>query len=484
MEELSIDLLLDAVARYQKEGLDSIKKAYLLAEKLHDGQKRQSGEPYIIHPLSVAFILSQMHADTDTICAALLHDTIEDSSITKEEIALLFNPQVAKLVDGVTKISKLNFSSKEEQNLANTRKIILSLTEDVRIIIIKLADRLHNMRTLQYKSRFKQQENALETLELFAPLAYYLGAYTIKNELEDLSLRYLEPKLYDNYQKKRQKLEKDAKNILLTTKDHIQEKLEEHKINNHIQIRIKNIFGLYKKLDAGYSLNTIHDLFALKVITEKVEDCYLSLGLIHSIYPPINERFKDYICNPKTNYYQSLHTTIYGENNRLVQIQIRTQDMDKIANYGIMTYFDLYQGQTREIMQEKLKRYQFYHSLLEIDEVLGDNQDFVKQVKRELFTEKVHTFTPDGDIIELPKGSSIIDFAYSLSEDIGNTMIGACVNGSMVPIEEYTLKTKDRVHIITDELAYGPKEKWYHLAKTTRAKKLIKSFQEKEHLNR
>ena len=479
MSTITIDDLLNMIKQYNYEELAVVKKAYEYAKDLHQGQKRQSGEDYITHPLNVAYILAEMKADKDTICAALLHDVLEDTKTTKEEIAENFNVTIANLVDGVTKISKMNFSSKEAQNYANTRKIITGITEDVRIIIIKLADRLHNMRTLDFKVEFKQKENSLETMEIFVPLAYYIGAYRIKSELEDLSLRYLKPDMYKRIEEQQAKIKLDTSGCLEEMLTKIKDVLSSHNIPNEIKVRIKNIYGIYKRLNDGHRLADIHDLLSLKIMVDNISNCYLTLGMIHKEYPPINNKFKDYICNPKTNMYQSLHTTVFGPEDRLVQTQIRTFDMDKVASFGLTTYWDINKGQAREAMQQDLKeKYQFFKSLTEINAMFGDNQDFINQVKNELFTDKVYVYTTKGDIIELPKGSTPIDFAYKIHSDVGNTMVAAVVNDEYVPLE-YKLKNKDRVKIITDELSYGPRDEWEKIAKTTRAKRKIREFNKK-----
>ncbi len=473
---MTIDDLLQVIKTYNPDEVDIIKKAYAYADDLHKGQYRQSGEPYITHPLNVAMILADMHADRDTICAGLLHDTIEDTDTTKEDIAEVFGKNVANLVDGVTKLAKMNFSSKEEQNLANTRKIITGITSDVRIIIIKLADRLHNMRTLEYKNTFKQKENALETMEIFVPLAYYIGAYRIKSELEDLSLRYLKPDMYRKIGEKKLKLEIDSKECLEEMLTKIKRLLDDRNIPSEIKIRTKNIYGIYKQLTKGNKLSDIHDLLALKIMVDEVENCYRTLYLVHSLYNPINDKFKDYICNPKTNMYSSLHTTVFASDGRLVQTQIRTFDMDKIASFGLTSYWDINRGEARNVMQADLKnKYQFFQSLAEINTMFGDNQEFVSQVKNELFSDNIYVYTTKGDIIELPKGSTPIDFAYKIHTDIGNTMVVAIVNDEYVPIN-YELKNKDRIRIITDELSFGPRADWLEIAKTTNAKKKIKEF--------
>ena len=476
MENDILQDLIDKLNEYNSEEVEVIKKAYEYAKKLHDGQYRQSGEPYINHPLNVAYILADMHADRDTICAGLLHDVLEDTEITKEDIAHDFNQNIANLVDGVTKLSKMNFSSKQDQNLANTRKIITGITEDVRIIIIKLADRLHNMRTLQFKSEFKQKENALETMEIFVPLAYYIGAYRIKSELEDLSLQYLKPDMYKKIEERKLKIEEDSNSCLQEMLLKIQAMLNDKNIPNEIKVRTKNIYGIYKRLSEGQKLADIHDLLALKIMVDEVANCYFVLGMIHEEYHPINNKFKDYICNPKTNMYQSLHTTVFGPDDRLVQTQIRTFEMDKVASFGLTAYWDVEKGNARDVMQEDLKsKFQFFKSLTEINSMFGDNQQFVNQVKCELFSDKVYVYTTRGDIIELPKGATPIDFAYKIHTDIGNTMVGVFVNDEYVPID-YILQNKDRVRIITDILSYGPREDWLDKVVTTQAKQQIKQF--------
>lgn len=476
---MSIDILLAKVKEYNENEIEKVKKAYEFAERLHKGQTRQSGEPYIVHPLNVAYILAEIHADADTLCAGLLHDTLEDTDTTKEEIANLFNPEVAKLVDGATKIRRMNFSSKSAQNYANTRKIITSLTEDVRIIIIKLADRLHNMRTLQFKSEFKQKENALETMEIFVPLAYQIGAYRIKQELEDLSFRYLKPDIYDHISAKRTIIERESEQCVKDMLEKIHAVLCDKQIPNEIKVRTKNIYGIYKKISRGDKISEIHDLLSLKILVDEIDDCYLALRPIHAMYHPVNRKFKDYIANPKTNMYQSLHTTVFGLDDRLVQLQLRTHDMDKVASFGLATYWDINKGRAREVMQEELKsKFQFYQSLLEINEVFRDNQAFIYQAKNEIFADKVYVYTPKGDVMELPKGATAIDFAYKIHTDVGNTMVGAIVNDRYVPVN-YVLQNNDRVKIVTDELSYGARDSWEDMAKTTYAKRKIREFKTK-----
>ncbi len=479
MEKITIDSLLQNLEGRSLTELEKIRKAYNYADNLHYGQLRQSGEAYITHPLTVAYILSELGADTDTICAGLLHDTLEDTETTKEEIAELFNKDVANLVDGVTKISKLNFSSKQEQNMANARKIITSITNDVRIIIIKLADRLHNMRTLEYKSEYKQKENSIETMEIFVPIAYHIGTYRIKSELEDLSLRYLKPDMYKQIEDKKIKVEEDSKTCLKEMYEQIKDILTRKDIPNEIKVRTKNIYGIYKRLNDGHKLSDIHDLLSLKIMVDDIPNCYQTLGMIHNIYHPINNKFKDYICNPKTNMYKSLHTTVFGPEERLVQTQIRTFDMDKVDSFGLTAYWNISKGNARDIMQKELKeKYQFFRSLLEINKAFGDNSEFIEQVKNELLSDKIYVYTSKGDIIELPKGSTPIDFAYKIHTELGNTMVAAIVNDEYVPID-CTLKNQDRVRIIKDDLSFGPRKDWEDKVVTTKAKRKIKEFNKK-----
>ena len=476
MNNLTVNDLLSKVAEYNIEGLEMIKKAYYYAEELHKGQKRQSGEDYITHPLNVAYTLAEMYADTDTLCAALLHDTLEDTEITKEQIAIDFNDDVANLVDGVTKISRMNFATKQDQNLANTRKIITSITNDVRIIIIKLADRLHNMRTLQFKSELKQKENAKETLLLYVPLADRLGMHIIKSELEDLSLKYYNSDAYQRVRDIRMKIDEDTKQCREEMLQTINKVLTNANIPHELKIRTKNIYGIYKRLEQGQKLSDIHDLLALKILVDKVANCYPTLGIVHDKYFPINNRFKDYIANPKTNMYSSLHTTVFGEDDRLVQIQIRTFEKEKIALYGLTAFWDINKGNARNIMQEDLKnKYQFFESLVEIDQNCTDNQEFVKRIQQELLSQRVYVYTNKGEIMELPLGSTAIDLAYKIHTDIGNKMVAAIVNDNPVDCD-YILHNKDRVRIITDTLSLGPNIEWLDKVKTTKAKRQIKAY--------
>ena len=476
VKSASIEDLMRNLDYLREKDLEKVSNAFLCASNLHKGQKRQSGENYVSHPLTVAFILSEMKADSDTICAALLHDTIEDTNMTKEKLEVLFNKDVATLVDGVTKISKMNFSTREEQVATNTRKIITSLDEDVRIVIIKLADRLHNMNTLDFKSEFKQKENALETMEIFIPLAYYLGAYKLKGELEDLSFKYLKPELYSEIQSIMERTTPELEAITDEMLKEIGEILEKHEISFELKARVKNVYEIYKNISKGKKLMDIHDLLAIKIIVDDIKDCYLALGAVHSKFTPINGKFKDYISMPKTNMYSSLHTTIFGPYDRLVQTQIRTRKMNLVDTYGLTAYWDINKDNAKTTMQEDLKdKFQFFKSLTEINALTSDNQEFVSQVKLELFNNVIYVYTPKGDIIELPYGSTPIDFAYKINTNIGNTMVGAMINDNPVAVD-YILQNKDRVKILTDPLSFGPREEWQDKAHTTRAKRLIREL--------
>ena len=477
MENVTILDLIKSVGSYNNnlDDINKIMKAYHLASELHKKQFRESGEPYIIHPLGVAYTLSELEMDADTIIAGILHDVIEDTNITKTEIEEMFGYDVANLVDGVTKISKMNFSSKEEMRLANTRKIIGSMINDIRIIVIKLADRLHNMRTLQYKREFKQKENSLETMEIFVPIAYQIGAYRIKSELEDISFHYLMPNIYQQIEHEIESITEKSKPTINGMLYDIYNILNEKELPVDIKVRAKNIYGVYKRKKQGHNLENIHDLISFKIMTDEIDNCYLLLRWIHELYRPINNRFKDYICNPKTNLYQSLHTTVFAPDERLIQMQIRTYDMDKIASFGLASYWNMNSENTREKMQEELaKKYQFYSSLLEINKAFGDNKDFLLQIKQELFSDKVYVYNSKGDIIELPKGSTIIDFAYQKGKEFGDNVLGAIVNEEPVSIN-YILENKDRVKVITDSLV-KPEEKWLEHVKTTKAKRLIREY--------
>ena len=454
------------------EELEEIKKAYLFANEKHKGQKRISGENYIIHPLNVAYILSDIHADSKTIEAALLHDTIEDCDVTKEELEEKFGKEVAKLVESITKINKLNFSGDTDAMIANQRKILVGLTEDVRVIILKLADRLHNMRTLWALSEKRQKANAKETLDIFTPIAHRLGINSIKSELEDLSLRYLKPDVYYQIVEKLNKTKVERDNYIVEMMESVSKILNDHGVKHEIKGRSKSIYSIYKKLDKGKSFNEIYDLLALRVFVDTEAECYQALGLIHSKFRPIPKRFKDYIAMPKTNMYQSLHTTVFGIDGQLFEIQIRTYEMDKVAENGIASHWSYKEGKSN-MQSEMEQKLQFFRVIMELKNEESEDQ-FVDSVKEDVLKDTIYVFTPMGDVIELPNGSTPIDFAYRVHSKVGDTTVGAIVNNNIVPLD-YKLQDNDIVKINTNKSS-TPSKEWLNIVKTAQAKNKIKAF--------
>lgn len=447
---ITIEDILEELKKHNatEQDLENVKKSFHLASDIHKNQFRQSGEPYIIHPLNVAKNALNMEIyDADTICACLLHDTIEDGEdFSKEDIARIINPTVSELVDGVTKMRRMNFSTKEEQVLANTRKITNGLSKDVRIILIKLADRLHNMETLDFKKAEKQRENAVETMEIFVPLALSIGAYKIKSDLEDLALKYIEPDAYKQISYQKQKLQEQKKEHLEEIKYKINEILKAKEIPSQILLRTKNICTTYKKILEGYELENIYDLFYLKILVEEVDDCYRTLGLVHGEYPHINGRLKDYISNPKTNLYQSLHTTV-SANSIPTKVKIRTYDMDKVTAYGVSALWNIKNGMTKEETQEYIKKHiPFIKVLMEIDENSKNNYDFISQANKRLFTEHIYVYDKDRTI-ELPYGSTAFDFICTIYPELIDKPVDIIVNEKVVG-QDYDLNNTDRVEVI------------------------------------
>lgn len=447
---ITIEDILEELKKHNatEQDLENVKKSFHLASDIHKNQFRQSGEPYIIHPLNVAKNALNMEIyDADTICACLLHDTIEDGEdFSKEDIARIINPTVSELVDGVTKMRRMNFSTKEEQVLANTRKITNGLSKDVRIILIKLADRLHNMETLDFKKAEKQIENAVETMEIFVPLALSIGAYKIKSDLEDLALKYIEPDAYKQISYQKQKLQEQKKEHLEEIKYKINEILKAKEIPSQILLRTKNICTTYKKILEGYELENIYDLFYLKILVEEVDDCYRTLGLVHGEYPHINGRLKDYISNPKTNLYQSLHTTV-SANSIPTKVKIRTYDMDKVTAYGVSALWNIKNGMTKEETQEYIKKHiPFIKVLMEIDENSKNNYDFISQANKRLFTEHIYVYDKDRTI-ELPYGSTAFDFICTIYPELIDKPVDIIVNEKVVG-QDYDLNNTDRVEVI------------------------------------
>ncbi len=476
----------DVISEFKKynqneDDIDLINRAYEYAYKKHFGAKRISGDDYIIHPLNVAMILTDINADAACMAAGLLHDTIEDTDSTKEEIAELFGSEVALLVDGVTKINQLHFSTSGEQMAANQRKILVGLSEDVRVIIIKLADRLHNMRTLYVMPEERQKKKARETLEILTPVADRLGINKIKSELEDLSLRYLKPDAYFDILEKlnTKKTEMDSYvNKMLTDVSNL---LTEHDIKHEIFGRSKSVYSIYKKMQKGKKFNDIYDILALRVLVDTEQECYLVLGLIHSKYKPVPNRFKDYVAMPKTNLYQSLHTTIFGIEGKLFEVQIRTYEMHRIAEYGIASHWT-YKAKgssvktVKDSMEQKL---QIFRSIMELNEDTNSPEEFINNIKQDILTtNSIYVYTPKGDVIELPAESTPVDFAYKVHTEVGNSIVGAIVNDNIVPLD-YHLKTGDIIKINTSKASKGPNKDWLNFVVTTHAKNKIKSFYSK-----
>ena len=458
--------------------MDMVNKAFNLAFEAHKEQKRDSGEPYIIHPIEVATILAELGMDTSTIVAGLLHDVIEDTEYTYDDIKKIFGEEVANLVSGVTKITKMEYKSKEEQQADNFRKMLLAMADDIRVIIIKLADRLHNMRTLKYRKKEKQKKTAMETLDIYAPLAHRLGISKIKWELEDLSFRYIhEEEYYDlvkQVAEKRAEREIYIKNII----EEMYNKLEEAGIDSDIDGRPKHFFSIYKKMvNKNKSIEQIFDLTAIRVLVNTVKDCYEVLGIVHTIYKPIPGRFKDYIAMPKPNMYQSLHTTVIGPQGKTFEIQIRTFEMHRTAEYGIAAHWKYKEGDNNSETKEKNfeSKLVWLRDMLEFQKETADAEEFIEGFKIDLFTDEIFLFTPKGVVIDLPNGATPIDFAYRIHTDIGNKCVGAKVNGKIVSLD-YKLKTGEIVEVLTSNNAKGPNIDWLNIAKSNQAKSKIRSW--------
>lgn len=475
---MTIEDLLREVKKYNPDEVEIVRKAYELAAKAHANQKRESGEPYIIHPLHVCMNLTLFKADGATLCAGLLHDVVEDTEYTLEDIEKQFGHDVAHLVDGVTKISNLHFNTKDEATNANIRRLINSLNDDVRIIIIKLCDRLHNMQTLEHKAPEKRIRSANETLNIFVPLAYFIGAFPMKCRLEDYCLEFLDKESYDAIGQKIKEIEKDYQKCYEISTREVTELLKKHNIKFDFRIRILNIYHLYQKLNKGYKLSDIHDLVNYKIILDDKEDPYQVLGLIHKLYTPMNNKFKDYIACPKTNMYRSLHTTVFGPDNRLIQFQIKTQTMDDINTIGLGAYWKFFKGEGKVKMQNELKlNYQFFETLQQINDGIESDSDFIERVKQEIFSNNIYVYTLSGDIIELPNGSTVIDFAYKLHSDIGNHLYKAFINGKEVKLS-HKLNNKDRILLIHRDKSH-PNETWLNHVTTSKARRKIREYLKK-----
>ncbi|MEK3731372.1 MULTISPECIES: bifunctional (p)ppGpp synthetase/guanosine-3',5'-bis(diphosphate) 3'-pyrophosphohydrolase [Paenibacillus] len=476
---MGIERLLEKAGAYIKEpDLLRIQEAYEFAEQAHHGQVRKSGEPYILHPLAVADIVVNMQMDTLSIIAALLHDVVEDTTVSLEEIRERFGETCAMLVDGLTKLERIRFRSKEEQQNENYRKMFIAMARDIRVIVIKLADRLHNMRTLKYQSEESQRRISYETLEIFCPIAHRLGISAIKWEMEDIALRYLNPQQYyriaNLMHKKRAEREQYIDNVIVC----IQEKLDEMGISADLSGRPKHIYSVFKKMTVkNKQFNEIYDLLAIRIIVDNIKDCYATLGIIHTLWKPMPGRFKDYIAMPKTNMYQSLHTTVVGPNGEPTEVQIRTWEMHRTAEFGIAAHWAYKEGTAAAGNFDN--KMTFFREILELQHETKDASEFVESLKMDFFSDLVFVFTPKGEVIELPAGSVPLDFAYRIHTEVGNRTIGAKVNGRIVPLD-HQLKTGDIVEILTSKHSYGPSQDWLKIAQSSHARSKIKQWFKKE----
>ena len=478
--------LINSVLKYHPStDISMIEKAYKVASEAHEGQKRKSGEPYIIHPLCVAIILADLELDKETIVAGLLHDAVEDTWMTYEEVEKEFGSEVALLVDGVTKLGQLSYSAdKVEVQAENLRKMFLAMAKDIRVILIKLADRLHNMRTLQYMRPEKQQEKARETMDIYAPIAMRLGISKIKVELDDLSLKYLKPDVYYDLVHKVALRKSEREQFVGAIVKEVKKHMDDANIKAQVDGRVKHFFSIYKKMvNQDKTIDQIYDLFAVRILVDTVKDCYAALGVIHEMYKPIPGRFKDYIAMPKPNMYQSLHTTLIGPNGQPFEIQIRTYEMHRTAEYAIAAHWKYKESSDGKapVGKSEEEKLNWLRQILEWQRDMSDNKEFMSLLKNDLdlFADSVYCFTPQGDVKTLPSGSTPVDFAYSVHSAVGNKMVGARVNGKLVPIE-YEIKNGDRIEIITSQNSQGPSRDWLKLVKSTQAKNKINQWFKKE----
>lgn len=476
-EEL-LEILLENVSKsFSEDEIEHVKKAYHIADEAHAGQKRLSGEPYIMHPLNVALILSKLGMDDASVTAAILHDTVEDTKLTIEEVKRQFGETIAELVDGVTKIGKVPLQTKEEQQAENIRKMLIAMSRDIRVIIIKLADRLHNMRTLMFKQEQRRREIALETIEIYAPIAHRLGIRPIKEELEDLSISYLDPVAYHEIENNLETQSRSRNEFLVDIKTRIEERMKTVVTGAQVSGRIKSVHGIYRKMYMqNKNFDQIYDIYAVRIIVESVIDCYNCLGVIHDMFKPIPGRFKDYISTPKPNMYQSLHTTVLGKEGIPFEVQIRTWDMHHTAEYGIAAHWKYKLGINSTAKFEE--RLTWIRQLLESQSESENVEDIVSTIKSDLVPEEVFVFTPKGDVFNLPAGATVIDFAYAIHSAVGNKMVGAKVDGRIVPLD-YKVKTGEIVEVLTSQNK-GPSRDWLKIVKTSQARAKIRQWYKKE----
>ena len=483
---ISVEEFFEMIKKYLNDNqVAFVHKAYDVAAKAHANQRRKSGEPYIIHPLGVATILAELQMDETTLAAAFLHDVVEDTETTLDQLKEMFGVKVADLVDGVTKLGKIEYISKEDQQIENYRKMFLAMAKDIRVIMIKLADRLHNMRTMKYMPVHKQQSISRETMEVYAPLAHRLGIYTIKWELEDLAFRYMEPEIYYDLVEQVKVKRREREAMIHEAMAEIKEHLDEQHIKCEIQGRPKNFYSIYKKMQRDHKeLSEIYDLLAIRVLVDTVADCYGTLGVVHSLWRPIPGRVKDYIAVPKSNMYQSLHTTVLYHNGQPLEIQIRTFEMHRISEFGIAAHWRYKESGGKSNMpsggdKDFEAKLSWLRQLLEWHKDMSDSRDFVNTVKMDVFADEVFVFTPRGDVIDLPVGSVPIDFAYRIHTDVGNRCVGAKVNGRIVPLD-YKLSNGDIVEVITSKQATGPSRDWMNIVGSSDTRNKIRSWFKKE----
>ena len=483
-EELYKELIDKMNTYHPTKEFDIIEKAYRLAVEAHKDQKRKSGEPYIIHPLKVAYILAELELDKETITAGILHDTIEDTPYTYENIVELFSEEVANLVDGVTKLGKLSYSTKEEMQAENYRKMFMAMAKDIRVILIKLADRLHNMRTLNYMTEAKQREKAQETLDIYAPLAHRLGISKIRTEMEDLCFKYLNPDAYEDLKEKIERKQIEREDFVKSIVSDLKQRMEQSGIKGKV-VGSKHFFSIYKKMvNQNKTLDQIYDLFAVRAIVDTVRDCYGVLGVVHTMYTPMPGRFKDYIAMPKPNMYQSLHNTLIGPEGEPFEVQIRTWDMHRTSEYGIAAHWKYKEGGKNNANKKgnsEEAKLTWLRQILEWQKDMSDNKEYLDTIKLDLniFNDQVYAFTPQGKVVSLPKGSTTIDFAYMIHSAVGNKMVGARVNNKMVSIE-YKIQNGDRIEILTSQNSKGPSRDWLSVVKSSQARTKINQWFKKE----